>query len=65
MPDWVAYARLYRGMHHPTDVLGSVLLAACWLTATIRFVGPNADLPAPSAREPAAADTRATAGAPT
>jgi undecaprenyl-diphosphatase len=29
----VAVARLYRGVHHPTDIGGSVLLAGLWLTA--------------------------------
>lgn len=28
----VALARLYRGVHHPTDIAGSVLLAVLWLT---------------------------------
>lgn len=30
----VAVARLYRGAHHPSDVLGSVLLGLPWLLAT-------------------------------
>lgn len=30
----VALSRLYRGAHHPSDVLGSVLLAVPWLLAT-------------------------------
>lgn len=34
VPVCVAFARLYRGMHFPTDVLGSVLLAGTWLTIT-------------------------------
>ena len=37
MPVLVAASRLYRGMHHPTDVLVSVLLAAAW-TATVYLV---------------------------
>jgi undecaprenyl-diphosphatase len=44
MPVLVAAARMYRGMHHPTDVLGSVVLAALWLTAAYLVVRPNADL---------------------
>jgi undecaprenyl-diphosphatase len=44
MPVWVAVSRMYRGMHHPTDVLGSVLLAAGWLAATIYLVRPNCDV---------------------
>jgi membrane-associated phospholipid phosphatase len=31
MPVCVAFARLYRGMHFPTDVLGGVLLGLVWL----------------------------------
>nr|WP_240947773.1 phosphatase PAP2 family protein [Planosporangium mesophilum] len=41
MPLWVAWSRMYRGMHHPTDVLGSMILAAGWLTATVHFIRPN------------------------
>lgn len=40
----VAFARLYRGAHHPTDVLASVLFAVPWLLLTLRLV---ADEPAP------------------
>lgn len=35
----VALARLYRGAHFPTDVLGSVLFAVPWLVLTLRLVG--------------------------
>ena len=34
MPICVAFARLYRGMHYPTDVLGGAVLALAWLTVT-------------------------------
>jgi undecaprenyl-diphosphatase len=44
MPLWVAASRMYRGMHHPTDVLGSMLLAAGWLAAMVYFVRPNCDV---------------------
>lgn len=44
MPLWVALSRVYRGMHHPTDALGSVILAACWVTAMVYCVRPNRDL---------------------
>src|ERR1700743_1176827 len=33
-----AVARLYRGEHHPTDLLASVLFAALWLTAATVLV---------------------------
>ena len=35
----VAFARLYRGAHHPTDVLASMAFAVPWLLATLRLVG--------------------------
>ena len=44
MPLWVTWARMYRGMHHPTDVLGALLLTAGWLTAMVYLVRPNCDL---------------------
>lgn len=34
MPACVAFARLYRGMHFMTDVLGGALLSIVWLTIT-------------------------------
>jgi undecaprenyl-diphosphatase len=43
MPVAIATARLYRGEHHPTDILASVLFAALWLTATTMLVQPNKD----------------------
>jgi undecaprenyl-diphosphatase len=43
MPVMIAVARLYRGEHHPTDVLASVLFAALWLTATTMAIKPSAD----------------------
>jgi membrane-associated phospholipid phosphatase len=36
----VALARLYRGAHYPTDVLGSLLFALPWLLAVVRLLGP-------------------------
>jgi undecaprenyl-diphosphatase len=42
MPVLVALSRMYRGEHHPTDVLGSLIFAALWLTATSLLIRPNA-----------------------
>ena len=44
MPLWVAVSRMYRGMHHPTDIVGSMLLSALWLSAVYWLVKPNRDL---------------------
>jgi undecaprenyl-diphosphatase len=43
MPVMIAVARMYRGEHHPTDLLASVLFAALWLTAAVKLIKPNAD----------------------
>jgi membrane-associated phospholipid phosphatase len=43
MPVTIALARMYRGEHHPTDILASVLFAALWLTAAVKLIKPNAD----------------------
>jgi undecaprenyl-diphosphatase len=43
MPVLVALSRIYRGEHHPTDILGSLLFSALWLTATSLLIRPNAD----------------------
>ena len=43
MPVGVALSRMYRGEHHPTDVLGAMLLAALWLTVLWFAVRPNAE----------------------
>ncbi len=37
----VAVARLYRGAHFPTDVLGSVAFAVPWLLVVLRLVPPT------------------------
>jgi undecaprenyl-diphosphatase len=44
MPVWVGLSRMYQGEHHPTDLLGSVLLAAIWVPATVYLLRPNRDL---------------------
>ncbi|GIF16899.1 undecaprenyl-diphosphatase [Actinoplanes teichomyceticus] len=43
MPVGVALSRMYRGMHHPTDVLGAVLLTAAWIGVLWWTVRPNAN----------------------
>jgi undecaprenyl-diphosphatase len=43
MPVLVALSRMYRGEHHPTDILGSLIFSALWLTATCLLIKPNAD----------------------
>ena len=43
MPVMIAVARMYRGEHHPTDILGSLLFAALWLTATTMLIKPAKD----------------------
>jgi undecaprenyl-diphosphatase len=37
----VAMSRLYRGAHHPTDVLASILFATLWLLVTTRVCRPK------------------------
>ncbi len=71
MPVMIALARMYRGEHHPTDILASVLFAALWLTAATWLIKPNEDafrrgrIPARlhrrTATEPAEETTPATA----
>jgi len=53
MPVLVALSRMYRGEHHPTDILGSLIFAALWLTATSLLIRPNGDSPARQRRAPA------------
>src|ERR1700691_1519362 len=43
MPITIALARMYRGEHHPTDILGSLLFAALWLTPTAMLIKPAKD----------------------
>jgi undecaprenyl-diphosphatase len=43
MPVMVALSRMYRGEHHPTDILASLLFTALWLTATTLLIRPNED----------------------
>jgi undecaprenyl-diphosphatase len=41
MPALVALSRMYRGEHHPTDVLGSLLFAALWVTTLTLLIKPG------------------------
>jgi undecaprenyl-diphosphatase len=50
MPILVATGRMYRGMHHPTDVIGSIILAGLLLTAMYWAIRPNAAAPSRSTR---------------
>jgi undecaprenyl-diphosphatase len=59
MPVLVALSRMYRGEHHPTDVLGSFVFAALWLTATTVLIKPNADDRRPGASHPPGRDRTA------
>ncbi|HEY1487892.1 MAG TPA: phosphatase PAP2 family protein [Micromonosporaceae bacterium] len=43
MPILVIASRMYRGEHHPTDALGSVIFAALWIPLLYRLIHPNAD----------------------
>jgi len=38
VPIAVGLARLYRGMHYPTDVIAGALLSLAWLPLTVRAV---------------------------
>jgi membrane-associated phospholipid phosphatase len=58
MPILVALSRLYRGEHHPTDILGSLIFAALWLTATCWLIKPNAARRVPPRPEPGAESPR-------
>jgi undecaprenyl-diphosphatase len=61
MPLWIAVSRMYRGMHHPTDLVGSVILAAGWLVAMVYFVRPNCDVQRDGQRPPSNATAKAAA----
>jgi len=62
MPVLIATARMYRGEHHPTDILASVLFAALWLTAATMLIKPNKDGLDRSGRRPLGLPRRKPAG---
>ena len=41
LPVLVAVSRMYRGEHHPTDVLASICFAALWIPAVSFLIKPN------------------------
>ncbi|MEH1098843.1 phosphatase PAP2 family protein [Micromonospora sp. CPCC 205561] len=44
MPTGVAISRMYRGMHHPTDFMGAIILTALWVGLLYWVVRPNEDV---------------------
>jgi undecaprenyl-diphosphatase len=62
MPVMIAVARMYRGEHHPTDILGSLLFAAFWLTATTMLIKPAKDALDRAGRRPVGLARRKEAG---
>jgi undecaprenyl-diphosphatase len=61
MPALVALSRMYRGEHHPTDVLGSLLFAALWITVLTLLVKPGQHDRNQAARPPAGGGSGASA----
>jgi membrane-associated phospholipid phosphatase len=56
MPLGVALSRMYRGMHHPTDMMGAAILTATWITVLWFTIRPNEH---PSSASEAAAEASA------
>jgi undecaprenyl-diphosphatase len=52
MPVMIALSRLYRGEHHPTDILASLLFAGLWLTAATMLIKPSEDATSRAGRLP-------------
>ena len=44
MPVGVAVSRMYRGMHHPTDFMGAILLTGLWIGLLYWVLRPNEDV---------------------
>jgi len=62
MPALIAAARLYRGEHHPTDLLASLLFAALWLTATTLLIQPVQSMRDQGRRRPLSLPRRESTG---
>lgn len=45
VPFFVAFSRLYRGMHYPSDVIAGALLGSLWLLLVVRTLLPRAQRP--------------------
>jgi membrane-associated phospholipid phosphatase len=43
MPVGVATSRMYRGMHHPTDFMGAIILGALWIGPLYWVLRPGGD----------------------
>jgi undecaprenyl-diphosphatase len=52
MPVLIAWARLYRGEHHPTDLMASLVFAGLWLTAATVLIQPARDAQDSAGRRP-------------
>jgi undecaprenyl-diphosphatase len=61
VPIFVALSRLYRGMHHATDVIASVLLAIASITCAVMVTRVTSAVSDASGAEPAKADRSASA----
>jgi undecaprenyl-diphosphatase len=62
MPVLIALSRMFRGEHHPTDILGSLVFSALWLTATALLIKPNSNGQLGGSAEERAAQHRAGGG---
>jgi undecaprenyl-diphosphatase len=51
MPTGVAISRMYRGMHHPSDFAGAIVLTALWVGLLWWVLRPNADVAAGNTAE--------------
>jgi undecaprenyl-diphosphatase len=52
MPVMIALSRMYRGEHHPTDILASLVFAGLWLTAATKLIKPSEDAHDHAGRRP-------------